>query len=468
MNRVNLIALNLLFTASVLAQDLATVDAVAEARVQKSLQELATLREKIRTEQIPLVSRLNNLEGEVKIKRRDAERLQSARDSKDVELVALRQRIEAQQREMDFITRTLLPEFLSSFDASLNSGERGGVGEKMRQLNLFLEDPNASDADKLNGRLEMLETSLTYAGKLIGGHSYQGKALGSGGELKPGSFVQIGPLLYFTGDESSGIIQETQSLMPKVADMDESQASSIRQVAQTGTGNIPVDTTLGDAWALETTKDTPIEHLRKGGIWVYPILGFALIATLTALCKLVQIFRIRQPESKTVNKIVKALRENDRQKALSIANAQPNPAREMLVSAVENANESTELVEEVMYECMLTTQPRLERFLNIIALTAATAPLLGLLGTVTGIIKTFKLMSIHGAGDPKPLISGISEALITTELGLVLAIPALVLHALLSRKVAGIMAHIEKLSIAFLNALNRKDAIELKTASSET
>lgn len=141
---------------------------------------------------------------------------------------------------------------------------------------------------------------------------------------------------------------------------------------------------------------------------------------------------------------------------MALAESQPKPARNMLVSAVENADEAPELVEEVMYECMLSTQPRLERFLNIIALTAATAPLLGLLGTVTGIIKTFKLMSIHGAGDPKPLISGISEALITTELGLVLAIPALVLHALLSRKVSGIMAHVEKLSITFINALTRK------------
>ncbi|HBP56797.1 MAG TPA: flagellar motor protein MotA, partial [Verrucomicrobiales bacterium] len=70
----------------------------------------------------------------------------------------------------------------------------------------------------------------------------------------------------------------------------------------------------------------------------------------------------------------------------------------------------------------------------------ATAPLLGLLGTVTGIIKTFKLMEIFGAGDPKPLISGISEALITTEMGLILAIPALIAHALLSRRVAGILA----------------------------
>ena len=118
--------------------------------------------------------------------------------------------------------------------------------------------------------------------------------------------------------------------------------------------------------------------------------------------------------------------------------------------------ESIELVEEVMYESMLNTQPKLERFLNVIAVTAATAPLLGLLGTVTGIIKTFKLMKVFGAGDPKPLISGISEALITTELGLVLAIPALVIHALLSRRVAGVLARMEKLSVAFVNGLSRR------------
>ena len=451
-----LVTASLLLGSSASAQSLAPLDARAEARIEKSLQELSTLRETIRTEQVPLVSQLNTLEGEVKTQRREVERLQSLRDSRDVELDSLRQRVVAQQREMDFITRTLLPEFLANFDASLNSGERGGVGESLRQLNLFLENPEATEEEKLSRRLSMMETSIDHVDELIGGHSYSGNALGTSGELKPGTFVQVGPLLYFAGQDGTGIIQETQSLLPKVAVMEASIAGDIPQVAQTGSGLLPVDTTLGDAWVMETTKDSLLEHLVKGGVWVYPILAFAFVATLVALIKLFQIYSIRQPAPTEVHKIVKALREGDRKQALEMANSQPHPARSMLVSAVENAEEAPELVEEVMHECMLTTQPRLERFLNIIALTAATAPLLGLLGTVTGIIKTFKLMSIHGAGDPKPLISGISEALITTELGLVLAIPALVLYALLSRKVSGIMSHIEKLSIAFINALNRK------------
>ncbi|MDB4796762.1 MotA/TolQ/ExbB proton channel family protein, partial [bacterium] len=139
------------------------------------------------------------------------------------------------------------------------------------------------------------------------------------------------------------------------------------------------------------------------------------------------------------------------------AERQPEPSSALLLVGIDHAEESIELVEEVLYESMLSVQPKLERFLNVIAVTAATAPLLGLLGTVTGIIKTFKLMQVFGAGDPKPLMAGISEALITTELGLILAIPSLLLHALLSRKVAAVLSRLEKLSVAFVNGLSRRN-----------
>ena len=81
-------------------------------------------------------------------------------------------------------------------------------------------------------------------------------------------------------------------------------------------------------------------------------------------------------------------------------------------------DEKKEYIEEVLYEKMLGARTRLERGLPFLALAATTGPLLGLLGTVTGMIATFKLISSFGSGDPKMLAAGISEALICTATGM--------------------------------------------------
>jgi biopolymer transport protein ExbB len=106
-----------------------------------------------------------------------------------------------------------------------------------------------------------------------------------------------------------------------------------------------------------------------------------------------------------------------------------------------------------MYEKMLITKPRLERLMPVIALTAATAPLLGLLGTVTGMINTFNMITVYGTGDPRTLAGGISEALITTEFGLIVAVPALLLHAFLNRKAKGVLNSMEQTTVAFINGV---------------
>jgi biopolymer transport protein ExbB len=91
--------------------------------------------------------------------------------------------------------------------------------------------------------------------------------------------------------------------------------------------------------------------------------------------------------------------------------------------------------------------------LAFIGTTAAVSPLLGLLGTVTGMITTFELITIFGTGDARNLSSGISEALVTTEFGLIVAIPALILHAILSRKANSLLGTMEQQAIAFTNGL---------------
>jgi biopolymer transport protein ExbB len=104
---------------------------------------------------------------------------------------------------------------------------------------------------------------------------------------------------------------------------------------------------------------------------------------------------------------------------------------------------------------MLEAKFRLNRWLPFIAVTAACAPLLGLLGTVTGIISTFKLMTVFGSGDVKMLSSGISEALITTEFGLYIAIPSVMMHAFLSRKAKRLGDRMEQIAIRFMGEVGK-------------
>jgi biopolymer transport protein ExbB len=439
------------------AQSLEQIIVQREAKLEDALERLRALRNEIQAEQVPLARELNQKEVRVRELADGVDRIQRLRDNRSVELETLRERVDARERQVDYVKRTLLPDYLADYDASLSPAERPGDGEAVSAYNLFLEDPDVSETAKLTRGLELMGASLNHLERRLGGQRIEGEALSPEGTLRAGTFVQLGPLLYFASGDGglAGWVEETQSLNARVAPLGRDATASIVQVADSGRGELPVDPSLGDAQAVDATRDTLLGHLAKGGVWVYPILLFALASTLVAVVKVIQIFRIRHPKPMVIHEIVKALRENRRKEAREIAAAQPQPARDMLVAAVDHADESVEMVEEVMYESMLGTQPRLERFLNVIAVTAATAPLLGLLGTVTGIIKTFQLMAVFGAGDPKPLISGISEALITTELGLVLAIPALILHALLSRKVAGIMAHLEKSAVTFVNGLSR-------------
>lgn len=439
-------------------QNLESVAAEREKRLEETMEELRELRASIREERQPLVRKLNKLEakaGELEEKVNRARRL---RDNKSVELETLRERVEAKEEEIGYVTRTLLPSFVSDYDTALPPAERQSTGEVIREYNLFLEDGDASEGEKLQRGLDLMRDALSESERLLGGRRFEGEALGPEGRIREGRFLQVGPLGYFLAEdgETAGWVTEARKMIPDFQPLAGDKGARIAETLRGGgDGPLPVDPTLGDALAVSRTKEGIAGHLAKGGVWVYPILLFAVVATIVAVAKGLQVFGIRHPKPMVIHEIVKALRSGDEKRARQLAEAQPKPAREMLLSAVEHSGESVELVEEIMYESLLTTQPRLERFLNVIAVTAAAAPLLGLLGTVTGIIKTFRLMTVFGAGDPKPLISGISEALITTELGLILAIPSLILHALLSRKVAGTMARLEKTAVTFINGLSR-------------
>ena len=120
-------------------------------------------------------------------------------------------------------------------------------------------------------------------------------------------------------------------------------------------------------------------------------------------------------------------------------------------------DEKRRVLEEALFEKLVTIKPKLDRFLPFLALTAAAAPLMGLLGTVLGIIKTFKAMALYGTGNAKNFSAGISEALITTAEGLIVAIPVLVIHGMLKSYVKSKFSEFEGIGIALVNGTTERE-----------
>jgi biopolymer transport protein ExbB len=173
--------------------------------------------------------------------------------------------------------------------------------------------------------------------------------------------------------------------------------------------------------------------------------------------KWIQFSRVRLATESDLQTVLKHIETEKPDLALSHAKKIPGIAGELLATAVQHVDEKKEYIEEILYEKMLGARTRLERGLPFLALTATTGPLLGLLGTVTGMIATFKLISSFGSGDPKMLASGISEALMATATGMGVAIPSLLLHAFLSRKAKSILGSMEQTAVGFVNGVPQDD-----------
>ena len=125
----------------------------------------------------------------------------------------------------------------------------------------------------------------------------------------------------------------------------------------------------------------------------------------------------------------------------------------VLSSILSKEFKTRENAEKILEEVFAKETPALEKGLSSISVMATTVPLLGLLGTVMGMIQLFEVITLHGTSDPKLLAGGISVALVTTEAGLMVAIPLQLLHTFLSNRVDRLVAKMENTGLALLNAV---------------
>jgi biopolymer transport protein ExbB len=435
-----------------------------QGKLEAGIAELNRLREQAAEEKIPLSRKLSELESELVDVRLEYQQTTRLLDSRILDQSNLRTEIKSRQEEANYLSN-LFGEYIRNFESRLHIAEIQRYRDRLETARLASENTALSEQEIHTAQVALLSVSLERLTDAIGGTSFNGTAVDPDGIVKSGTFVLVGPTAIFRsldGQAVGAVEQRLGSLEPAIVPFaDPADAGAASAVIAAGAGTLPFDPTLGNAHKIEQTEETLLEHIRKGGPVMVPIFALAGAALLVALFKWLGLFFIRTPSRKRLNALLDAVARHDRREAHDRAKAIGGPVGRMLTAGVEHLKEPRELIEEVMYEEVLTTRLKLERLLPFIAISAAAAPLLGLLGTVTGIISTFKLITIFGSGDVKTLSGGISEALITTEFGLIVAIPSLLIHALLSRKARGVVNQMEKAAVALINQISKtpyKDA----------
>jgi len=352
-----------------------------------------------------LSRQLNQAESEVAELRKQAAGLIRAEDENAVSLETLNKRLEKWQQQSRY-QNNKLQRFIAIQAADENSQTSS------TELNTLL-----TRISNYNDQFERHAQGF-----------YQESVILPNGKQVSSQVLKLGPYYYFNGQQFAGIADKSKSLLETSLVFNQTQRSQLTELAKSGQSLLAIDPSAGRALQRQQYNEDIASHVAKGGVWSIPILAFALFALCIASYKLIQLFRLPKLKAALAQRAANIVAENGDIKSLELGTWQ---SALVDISIKHNVGQQRD---DLLFNALNDQKKKLDNLLGAIAVTAAVAPLLGLLGTVSGMIETFKLMTLFGAGDPAAVSGGISEALVTTELGLVVAIPALLCHAFLSRK----------------------------------
>ncbi|MEE8476654.1 MAG: MotA/TolQ/ExbB proton channel family protein, partial [Myxococcota bacterium] len=314
---------------------------------------------------------------------------------------------------------------------SLVSSQLGPRNELLDRLGRSTELPSTEDLKKL---WYELHREMTEQGQVV---RYRAPLLTLAGRVEEREVVRAGPFSAVSGgrfllwEPAQGKLREL-TRQPPARYLN--TAASFEQ-ATTGFARLAVDPSRGSLLNLLTESPSRVERVQQGGAVGYVIIGLGLVAGLVGLVRLV------------------AVLITSRKVAVQTRSDRPdlgNPLGRVLSVLDENREVDPEMLELKLDEAVLREASKLDRFLWLVKTVSVIAPLLGLLGTVTGMIQTFQMITLFGAGDPKMMAGGISEALVTTMLGLLTAIPLVLLSDTLANATQRIMDILDEQSAGLI------------------
>ena len=206
------------------------------------------------------------------------------------------------------------------------------------------------------------------------------------------------------------------------------------------------------------------ELLKAGGILMVPILACSILALAIILERFWTLRPSRVTPQHTINELWRWIKKKELNGRKLKALQGSSPLGRILAGGLLNAKHGRDIMKESIEHEAAQVVHELERFLNPLGTIAVITPLLGLLGTVIGMIKVFSQIQLAGIGDPSVLAGGISEALITTAAGLGVAIPALIFHRFFIRRVDEMVVNMEQEAIKLVEVVHGDREIDVEGA----
>ncbi len=342
--------------------------------------------------------------------------------------------------EMFGVSRAAAAGAYGQIATSIVSAEFPGRGETLNRIANAKEIPALEDLEEL---WFALQTEMTESGKVS---KFTTEVTNLDGSKSTETITRIGTFNlvsdngYLTYNDEVG---QVQPLAKQPAGYIANAASGFFNTSS-GYAGVYVDPSRGGILSLETRKKTLEEFFHEGKEVGYAITVLLIIGLLIALERIIVLSSITSK--------IKAQEKN-----LDTPNSN-NPLGRLLQIYHDNKSVDAETLELKLDEGILRETPKIDRGVNLIKMFAAIAPLMGLLGTVIGMIMTFQTITLFGTGDPKIMAGNISLALVTTALGLICALPLILIHSIVAGKAKSVLQKLDEQSAGLIAAIAEKES----------
>ena len=372
--------------------------------------------------------------------KRTIEGVERSFEDNEVTIANLEQRLDERLgglKELFGVLQQVSGDARGSFQGSPTSSQYPG---RLAFLDGLIEKAGSSSTLPSIEELEQLwfelQQEMVASGQIT---RYPATVVAKSGETGTREVIRVGTFNVVSADgQYLNWEAQTQKLVELPKQPEGRYTSAAGSFASAGSGQIEdfwLDPSGGSLLSLLLQSPTFGERIDQGGLIGYIILLIGFFALLLVAERLYSLGRVSMRVNKQMG---------------SDTPDTDNPLGRVMATYVANQHKDTETLELKLGETIAQEVPKLTRFLPLLKIIAVVAPLLGLLGTVTGMINTFQAITLFGTGDPKLMAGGISQALVTTVMGLSVAIPAVLLHTVVSGRSRRLMQILEERSIGII------------------